>query len=66
MGRRGGVFRKLMAFMCSTFSHGKARSGRGRSVSPVDDIQAALASCDGEEDSEPERAVSIAGTADSR
>lgn len=72
MGKRRGVFRKLVAFMC-TFRHGKARSDRGFSVSPVDArraIQVALA-CDGatssdEEMLEPETAVSIVGTAISR
>jgi hypothetical protein len=73
MGKKRGVFRKLVAFMC-TFRHGKVRSDSGFSVSPVDDrraIQVALpcggaASCDGEEDSEPETAVSIIRTAISR
>jgi len=72
MGRRRGVFRKLVAFMCS-FRHGKARSDSGFSVSPADarrSIQVALA-CDGatssdEEMLEPETSVSIAGTAISR
>lgn len=73
MGKRRGVFRKLVAFMC-TFRHGKARSdGGGFSVSPAEArraIQVALA-CDGatssdEEMLEPETSVSIAGTAISR
>jgi hypothetical protein len=66
MGKRRGVFRKLVAFMC-TFRHGKAYSGSRLSVSPVRDrsaIQVALA-CDGE-DPEPETSVSIAGTSISR
>lgn len=63
------MFRKLVAFMCA-FRRSKVRSDSGFSVSPVD-VQVALAcdgatSCDGEEDSEPETAVSIAGTATSR
>jgi hypothetical protein len=73
MGKRRGVFRKLVAFMC-TFRHGKVRrSGSGFTVSPVDarrDVQVALACNDvtswDEGDSEPETAVSIAGTAISR
>ena len=72
MGKRRGVFRKLVAFMCS-FRHGKARSDGGFSVSPVEArraIQVALA-CNGatsseEEMLEPETSVSIAGTAISR
>jgi hypothetical protein len=69
MGKRRGVFRKLVAFMCS-FRHGKTRSDSGCSVSPAEArraIQEALA-CDGatssdEEMLEPEISVSIAGTA---
>jgi hypothetical protein len=73
MGKRRGVFRKLVAFMC-TFRRGKfRRSGSGYTVSPVDArraVQVALA-CDDvtawdEGDSEPETVVSIAGTAISR
>jgi hypothetical protein len=68
MGKRRGVFRKLLAFMC-TFRRGKVRRS-GFAVSPVDArraVQVALAYYDvtawDEEDSEPETAVSIAGTA---
>jgi hypothetical protein len=73
MGKRRGVFRKLVAFMC-TFRRAKVRrSGSGFTVSPLDTrraIQVALA-CDDvtswdEGDSEPETAVSNAGTAISR
>jgi hypothetical protein len=71
MGKRRGVFRKLVAFMC-TFRHGRARSDSG-GFSPAEArraIQVALA-CDGatssdEEMLEPETSVSIAGTAISR
>jgi hypothetical protein len=70
MGKRRGVFRKLVAFIC-TFRRGKVRrSGSGFTVSPVDvrrAVQVALA-CDDvtswdEGDSETETAVSIAGAA---
>lgn len=72
MGKRRGVFRKLVAFMCS-FRHDKSRSDSGFSMSPADArraMQVALA-CDGatssdEEMLEPETSVSIAGTAISR
>jgi hypothetical protein len=73
MGKRRGVFRKLVAFMC-TFKRAKVRrNGSGFTVSPVDSrraVQVALACYDvtawDEGDSEPETAVSIAGTAISR
>jgi hypothetical protein len=72
MGKRRGVFRKLVTFMCS-FRHGKARSDGGFSVSPVEvrrAVQMGLA-CDGatssdEEMLEPETSKSIAGTVISR
>jgi hypothetical protein len=72
MGKRKGVFRKLVAFMCS-FRHTKAHIDSGFSVSPADArraIQVALA-CDGttssdEEMLEIETSVSITGTATSR
>jgi hypothetical protein len=74
MGKRKGVFRKLVAFMCS-FRHGKVRrsDSGGFTVSTVDPrgaVQVALACNDftasDEGDCEPEAAVSIAGTAISR
>jgi hypothetical protein len=72
MGKKRGVFRKLVAFMC-TFRHGKVSRRSGYSVSPVQNrgtVRLTLASdgaasCDGEE-SEPETAVSILGTTTSR
>lgn len=64
MGKRRGVLRKLVAFMCA-FRHGKSRSNSGFSVSSV------VLACDVRASSEEEMlgseaAVAITGTATAR
>ncbi|KAJ4451315.1 hypothetical protein ANN_02776 [Periplaneta americana] len=77
MGKRRGVFRKLVAFVCALRGgrHGKVRCGSVSSIkssvfsiSPVEVVLTCdgAASYDGEDDTEPETTVSIAGTATSR